>query len=70
MSPEKKSRFQFKQKETSKTENNGKKNVNIMVSLKYLSKFCRTLEILLINCEINLILTWCANFVLSDTNAN
>ena len=32
-------------------------NVEIMVPLKYLSNFWRTLEMRLINCEINLILT-------------
>ena len=42
-----------------------------MVSLKYLDKFWRTLEMPLINCEINLILTWSANCVmLSNNNAN
>ena len=39
-----------------------------MVSLKYLSKFWRTLEIPLINCEVELILTWSANCVLISTN--
>ena len=34
------------------------KNVEIIMSLKYLSKFWRTLEMLLINCEVNHILTW------------
>ena len=34
------------------------KNVKIAVSLKYLSNFWRTLEMLLINCEINLVFTW------------
>ena len=29
-----------------------------MVSLKYLSKFLKTLEMPLINCEVELILTW------------
>ena len=37
------------------------KDVEIAVSLKYLSNFWRTLEISLINCEINLILTWSAD---------
>ena len=32
-----------------------------MFPLKYLSKFQRTLEITLINCEDNLILTWSAD---------
>ena len=35
----------------------GTKNVEIMVSLKYLRNFWRAIEIPLINCEINLILT-------------
>ena len=34
-----------------------KKNLEIIVPLKHLSNFWRTLDILLINCEINLILT-------------
>ena len=33
-------------------------NVKMRISLKYLSNFWRTLEMLLINCEINVILTW------------
>ena len=38
-----------------------------MVPLKYLSNFWRTLEMPLINCEVNLILTWSSNFVLIAT---
>ena len=34
--------------------------------LKYLSNFWRTLDIPLINCEINLILTWSENCVLKS----
>ena len=49
--------FSFKVKITSQTGNGGIKNVEIMVPLKYLSNFWRTLEMPLINCEINLILT-------------
>ena len=37
-----------------------------MVPLKYLSNFWRTLEMSLINCEINLILTWSDKCVLSN----
>ena len=33
------------------------KNVDILVLLKYVSNFWRTLEMLIINCEINVILT-------------
>ena len=32
-----------------------------MIPLKYLNNFWRTLEMLLVTCEINLILTWSAN---------
>ena len=46
--------FKFKQKITGETGNGGTKNVDIMVPLKYLSNFWRTLEISLISCEISL----------------
>ena len=55
------------EKLTDQTENDGTKDVEIMVPLKYLSSFKRTLEIPLINCEINLILTWSANcFIIAN----
>ena len=38
-----------------------------MVPLKYLSNFWRTLEMPLINCEINLILTWSSNCVITNS---
>ena len=42
-----------------------------MVPLTYLSNFWRTLEMPLINCEVNLILTWSSTCVLISTdNAN
>ena len=41
-----------------------------MVTLKYLSNFWRTLEIPLINSEMNLILTWSANCVKFNAAAN
>ena len=42
-----------------------------MVSLKYLRNFWRTLEMFLINCEINLFPTWSEEFVIaSNTAAN
>ena len=53
---------------TGQTGDDGTKNVEIMVPLKYLSNFWRTLEMLLINCEINLILTWSINCVIASTN--
>ena len=46
-------------------ENANTKNLEIAVPLKYLSIFWRTLEMLLIDCKINLILTWSENFVIS-----
>ena len=53
--------FNFKIKTTGKTGDDGTKDVEIMVLLKYLSNFWRTLGMPLINCDINLILTWSAN---------
>ena len=51
--------FKSKIKKTGKTPNNdNEKDVEMMVPLKYLSNFWRTLEMPLINCEVNLILTW------------
>ena len=50
--------FKSKIKITGKTLNNGnEKDVEIMVTLKYLCNFWRTLEMSLINCEVNLIST-------------
>ena len=46
--------FKFKQQITGQTGNGATKDVEIMVPLKYLSTFWRTLEISLINCEISL----------------
>ena len=46
--------FKFKQKITGQTGNSGTKDVEIMVPLKYLSNFWRTLEMPLINFEISL----------------
>ena len=49
--------FKFKTKITGQTNNDGRiDGVEIMVLLKYLSNFWRTLEMLLINCEVKLIL--------------
>ena len=62
--------FKYKQKITVSTGDDGTKNVEIMVSLKYLSNFWRTLEMPLIDCEINLIVTWFANCVISNAGAN
>ena len=48
-------------------DNNGVlKNEKIVVPLKYLSNFWRSLEILLINCKIHLELSWTNNCVMSS----
>ena len=39
-----------------------------MVPLKYLSNFWRTLEMPLINCGVNLILTWSSTCVITASN--
>ena len=44
----------------------GKNETEIVIPLKHLSNFWRTLNIQLINCEIELILTWSKNCVLVD----
>ena len=62
--------FKSKIKITGKTpDDDNEKDVEIMVPLKYLSNFWRTLEMPLINCEVNLILTWSSTCVITDTNA-
>ena len=62
--------FKFKQKITGETGADGTIDVKIMVPLKYLRKFWRTLEMPLINCENNLILTWSENCVISNAVSN
>ena len=58
--------FDYKASITGKLEgNNAEKEVEIVVPLKHLSNFCRILNISLINREINLILTWTENCVLT-----
>ena len=60
--------FKSKIKITGKTPNNNNvKDVEIMVPLKYLSNFWRTLEMPLINCEVNLILTWSSTCVITNS---
>ena len=59
--------FNFKAKITGQTGNDETKDVEIIVPLKYLSNFWRTLEMPLINCEVNLILTWSSTCVLVAT---
>ena len=59
--------FKSKIKITGKTPEEGNtKDVEIVVPSKYLSNFWRTLEVLLINCKVDLILTWPPTCVLSS----
>ena len=56
--------FKFKQKLTGYTRNNGTKDAQIMVTLKYQRNFRKAYEMALINCEINLFLTWSVNEII------
>ena len=60
--------LKFKTKIAGKTGNDGTKNFKIRVplTLKYLSNFWRTLEVSLIDCEINLILAWSDRCFITD----
>ena len=60
--------FKSKVKITGKTPNNGNTNdVEIIVPLKYLGNFWRTLEMPLIDCEVNLILIWSKYCVITNS---
>ena len=67
--------FKYKASNIGNTEANGtKKEVKIVVLLKYLSNFWRSLEMPLINCKVELSLKWIGNCVLTTAaigaNAN
>ena len=60
--------FKYRVKITGKTpDNRNTKNVEMIVPLKYLSNFWRTLEMPLINCEVNLELTWSRDCVITNS---
>ena len=60
--------FKSKIKITGKTpDDDNEKDVEIAIPLKYLSNFWRNLEMPLINCEVNLILTWSSACVITDS---
>ena len=60
--------FKYKIKITGETPtNDNTKVVEITLPLKYLSNFLITLEMPLINCEINLILTWSSTWVMANS---
>ena len=44
----------------------GTKEVEIVVPLKYLSNFWKTLDMLLVNCEVSLTLSWSATYVITS----
>ena len=56
-------------KRTGTTAAGNEKDVEIMVPLKYLSNFWRTLEMSLINCEVNLTLTWSSTCVITNSTS-
>ena len=58
--------FKYKGSIIGNTENNGtKKEVQIAVPLKYLSNFWRSLKMSLINCKVELSLSWIERCVLT-----
>ena len=60
--------FDYKTSITGKLEGDNveKDDVEIVVPLKYLSNFWRTVDIPLINCEVSLTLTWSENCVITS----
>ena len=63
--------FKYKTNIVGKTPENNDSltNVKLVIPLKYLNNFWRSLNIPLINCEVELILTWSKNCVLADKTA-
>ena len=63
------SSFKYKSNLIGNTDEDGanrkKENVRIACPLKYLSHFWRSLEMLLINCTVDISLKWIENFILS-----
>ena len=60
--------FKIKEEITGQTGDDGTKNVEIMIPLKFLNHFWRTLKMPLINCEINLDLNWYEKCVIVATD--
>ena len=60
--------FQYKTNIVGKAPENNDSltNAKVVIPLKYLSNFWKSLNIPLINCEVELILTWSKNWVLAD----
>ena len=60
--------FKFKSILLGNTNNTGIIKLELAALLKHLSNFGKTLEMALINCKINLILTWSTNCIISQMN--
>ena len=59
----------YKSKLISGTDDNNVNNVKLVVPLKYVSNFFRSLEMSLVNCKIDLELTWHKDCMISSVNA-
>ena len=59
----------YKSKLISRTDDNNVNNVKLVVPLKYVSIFLRSLEMPLVNCKIDLELTWHKDCMISSVNA-
>ena len=59
----------YKSKLISGTDDNNVNNVKLVVPLKYVSNFFRLLEMLLVNCKIDLEFTWHKDCMISSANA-
>ena len=62
--------FKYKISIAGKTPEDNDSLTNAKIPLKHLSNFWRSLNIPLINCEVELILTWSKNCVLADMTVN
>ena len=60
--------FKYKTSITGKTPQNNDSlaNTEVVIPLKYLSNFWKSLDIPLINCEVELILTWTKNCAIAN----
>ena len=59
----------YKSKLISGTDDNNVNNVKLVVPLKYVSSFFRSLEMPLVNCKIDLELTWHKDCMISSADA-
>ena len=61
--------FVYKSKLIKGTDHNNVNDVKLVVPLKYLSNFFRSLELPLVNCKIDLELTWHKDCIISSADA-